>query len=160
MIFMTVGSQMGFDRMVAAVDAWAGAQAAPPDVLAQIGNGAYRPRTLRAVQSLTPAEFNAAVAGADVLVAHAGMGSVLTALELGKPLVLMPRRGDLQETRNDHQLATARWLATRPGIYVAMDEQELAGAMAAALAAAGAAGAPISAHASPALIGALRDWIA
>lgn len=60
------------------------------------------------------------------MVAHAGMGTVLTALELGKPLLLLPRRGDLHETRNDHQLATARWLQDRPGIHIAWEAPELA----------------------------------
>ncbi|MES2260817.1 MAG: glycosyltransferase [Pseudomonadota bacterium] len=159
MIFVTVGSQMAFDRLVAAVDAWAAARSPAPDVFAQIGPSAYVPRALRHAQALTPAEFNAQVAAADVIVAHAGMGSVLTALELGKPLVLMPRRGDLQETRNDHQLATARWLAQRPGIYVAMDESGLDAALGAALA--GAQGGPaISPYATPALIAAIQAFIA
>ena len=45
------------------------------------------------------------------IVAHAGMGTILTALEIGKPLLVMPRRAALGEHRNDHQLATARRFA-------------------------------------------------
>jgi UDP-N-acetylglucosamine transferase subunit ALG13 len=58
-------------------------------------------------------------------VAHAGMGSILTALEIGKPLVIMPRRAALGEHRNDHQLATAQRFAGRDGVAVAIDETEL-----------------------------------
>jgi UDP-N-acetylglucosamine transferase subunit ALG13 len=156
-IFVTVGSQMAFDRLIRAVDAWAaGADAGP--VFAQIGPSDYLPRCLEYRQSLTPAEFTAAVAAAEVIVAHAGMGSVLTAMELGKPLVLMPRRGDLLETRNDHQLATARWLAQRPGIFVALDEAQLPTALAAARASAQGT-ATIAAHAAPELLEAIRRFI-
>ena len=125
MIFVTVGSQMAFDRLVQAVDAWAAARPDKTDVLAQVGQSAYQAQAIRTVSSLTPAQFRQACRDADVIVAHAGMGSVLTALELGRPIVLLPRRGDLQETRNDHQLATARWLATRQGVTVAADETQL-----------------------------------
>lgn len=59
------------------------------------------------------------------MVAHAGMGSVLTALEHDKPMLLMPRRAALLETRNDHQVATLRWLESKPGIYPADDEAAL-----------------------------------
>ena len=125
MIFATVGSQMAFDRLVQAVDDWAGRQQPAAEVLAQVGQSAYAARHIRTVASLSPADFRRACTGAEVIVAHAGMGSVLTALELGRPMVLLPRRGDLQETRNDHQLATARWLATREGVWVAEDEADV-----------------------------------
>lgn len=129
MIFVTVGSQMAFDRLVTAMDHWTATQSRAEDVFAQIGPTTLRPTAMRWSVSLTPTEFNAAISTAEIIVAHAGMGSVLTALELGKPLVLMPRRGDLMETRNDHQVATAHWLSSRAGIFVAMDEHALPAAL-------------------------------
>lgn len=122
-IFLTVGSQMPFDRLVQAVDTWA-AQSGE-QVLAQIGDSSLQPSHLRFCSSLEPAEFRGACLDAEFIIGHAGMGTVLTALDLARPLVVMPRRGNLHETRNDHQLATARWLTTRPGIVVAWDEREL-----------------------------------
>jgi UDP-N-acetylglucosamine transferase subunit ALG13 len=123
-IFVTVGTEFPFDRLVRAMDAWA---AAHPDteVLAQVGTGRYQPRHLRWVRRLGRAEYAEAVAGADLIVAHAGVGSLVTACEHGKPLVLMPRRARLGEQRNDHQLDTAAWLRDRPGVHVAEVEGEL-----------------------------------
>lgn len=117
---------MAFDRLVQAVDAWALGRTDRIDVLAQVGQSHYPVKAIRSIPSLTPEQFRQACEEADVIVAHAGMGSILTALELGRPLVLLPRRGDLRETRNDHQMATARWLASRPGVVVAEDERQLA----------------------------------
>lgn len=123
-IFVTVGAQMPFDRMVRAVDAWAG-ERGRSDVFAQIGPTDYRPAHIEWVEFIEPDEFRQRVAAASVLVAHAGMGSILTALEAGKPILVMPRRGDLRETRNDHQVATAERFLEMGKIAVAMDEHEL-----------------------------------
>jgi UDP-N-acetylglucosamine transferase subunit ALG13 len=54
------------------------------------------------------------------------MGSILTALQYQRPIIILPRRARLREHRNDHQLATAKWLRGRQGIYVAWDETQIA----------------------------------
>lgn len=123
MIVLTVGMQLGFDWLIAAMDALAPALGMP--VIAQTGNGSYQPRNMEARVKIAPAEFEALVGKARLIVAHAGIGTVLTAARCGKPILLVPRRADLGEHRNDHQLATVRKLAGRPGILVAMDETEL-----------------------------------
>lgn len=125
MILVTVGGQMAFDRLIAAVDAWA-ARTPGADVLAQIGPSALTPKHLRCVAFMEPDAFRASVAGADVVVAHAGMGTILTALEHGKPILVMPRLGALRETRNDHQVATAKRFLEMGRVHVAMDATELA----------------------------------
>ncbi|MCG8094946.1 MAG: glycosyl transferase family 28, partial [Candidatus Thiodiazotropha endolucinida] len=58
-------------------------------------------------------------------VAHAGMGSILSSLSLGKPIIIMPRKASLGEHRNEHQMATAKRFQNRPGVYVAWDEKQL-----------------------------------
>jgi UDP-N-acetylglucosamine transferase subunit ALG13 len=125
LIFATVGSQMPFDRLVVALDVWAKTQNSTLEILAQVGDSEVKPSHLKVIASLSPAAFRTQVQKAQVIVAHAGMGAVLTAMEFGKPLVILPRLGSLQETRNDHQVATANWLSAKPGIYVAMSEAAL-----------------------------------
>lgn len=124
MIFVTVGSQMAFDRLIAAVDSWADARERA-DVFAQIGPSSTRPNAIRWTRFVEPSEFRERVRQCDALVAHAGMGSILTALEFGKPVLVMPRRASLGETRNDHQIATARRLRAMGKVHVAMDEHEM-----------------------------------
>jgi UDP-N-acetylglucosamine transferase subunit ALG13 len=156
MIFVTVGAQMPFDRLVEAVDRWAGKQGRS-DVFAQTGDGIYQPRHIQHVKQMEPHAFRAKVIAADAIVAHAGMGSILTALELGKPILVMPRRGDLMETRNDHQVATASKLSAFGRVTVAMDEHELVdrleqmGQIKAAE--------QIGPYASPSLLRVLRNYI-
>ncbi|MFQ5415471.1 MAG: glycosyltransferase [Myxococcota bacterium] len=124
MIFVTVGGQGPFDRLVGTVDAWAG-ETGRADVFAQIGANATAPSHLEWVESLSPAEFRDRLASADVVISHAGMGTILTAREIEKPILVMPRQARLGEQRNDHQLATAKRLHEIAGTSVAADEAEL-----------------------------------
>lgn len=124
MIFVTVGHQMPFDRLVQAVDEWAG-RSRRDDVFGQIGAGRYRPLNLSWVDQLSPSEYAQRMAQASGIIAHAGTGTIIAALELNKPLLVLPRRSALGETRNDHQIPTARYFAERGSILAAMDEDEL-----------------------------------
>jgi UDP-N-acetylglucosamine transferase subunit ALG13 len=115
---------MPFDRLIKGVDEWAGRRGVS-DVFAQIGPTDFRPRHVQWAKFLEVGEFNARMNQARVVVAHAGMGSILTALEMGKPILVMPRRGSLRETRNDHQVATAKRFVELGRVAVAFDEEEL-----------------------------------
>ncbi|MEM1345650.1 MAG: glycosyltransferase, partial [Pseudomonadota bacterium] len=100
MIFLTLGTQLPFERLVRAVDAWAGARQAV--VFAQIpdpGEGGYVPRHMEWTARLAPEDFTRRCESAQVIVSHAGMGSIITALSLAKPLILMARRSALGEHR-------------------------------------------------------------
>jgi UDP-N-acetylglucosamine transferase subunit ALG13 len=123
-IFVTVGTQLPFDRLIRAIDQWA-ARAGRPDVFAQIGPGQYKPKHFASEAFLDAQQFRRHVQDADAVIAHAGMGSIITALELGKPIIVMPRRFDQGEHRNDHQLATAKRFLAQGRIVVAFDENHL-----------------------------------
>ena len=88
------------------VDAWTGTRASMP-VFAQIGDTRWHPGHMEWTPRLSPCDYRQRLSEADAVVTHAGMGTILTALEFGKPVLVMPRRGELLETRNDHQLGTA-----------------------------------------------------
>lgn len=124
MIFVTVGTQLPFDRLIDAVDTWAGRRPGR-EVFAQVGPTALEPRHIEFSEFISPGECRERMSQADAIVAHAGMGTILTALELGTPLLVMPRRAALGEHRNEHQLATARRFAELGRIVVAFDESEL-----------------------------------
>lgn len=124
MIFVTVGAQMHFDRLVRTVDQWA-KENGRDDIFAQIGPSEYRPANMQWTNFLEPEDFKLKYKTANVIVAHAGTGSIITALQLGKPVLIMPRRASLQETRNDHQSATAEQFRHFDSIEVAWNESEL-----------------------------------
>lgn len=123
MIFVTVGHQMAFDRLVRWIDLWK-ARHPEQDVFAQIGETTYKPQHIRSRTYLSPAEFEQALGQASAVVAHAGTGTILSALYLGKPLLVVPRLGSLGETRNDHQVGTAEHFAARGLVRMARSEEE------------------------------------
>jgi UDP-N-acetylglucosamine transferase subunit ALG13 len=122
-ILVTIGTQLPFDRLVTTIDNIAGRIDEP--VFAQIGHTNYEPRHLDWAASLSPAEFDRRIAEARLVVSHAGTGSILAAQRHRLPIILMPRRAELGEHRNDHQLATADRLQHKRGLYVAHSEDEL-----------------------------------
>ncbi|MCP5020273.1 MAG: hypothetical protein GY930_00720 [bacterium] len=123
-ILVTVGTQVAFDRLVRTVDAWAGDNGIS-GVFAQIGPSDYEPQSIEFAQFMDPPSFEELFIKADVVIAHAGMGTILKALELGKPVLIMPRRASLGEQRNEHQLATAERFKKLGVVRVAADENEL-----------------------------------
>lgn len=123
MIFVTVGEQLPFDRLIRTVDEWAGASG--KEVFAQIGQSDWKPKYIAYKYFLSPQEFEEKFLAAEVIIAHAGMGTIITALELGKPILVLPRQASLGEHRNNHQFSTANRFLALNYISVALDEAEL-----------------------------------
>ena len=156
MIFVTVGTQLPFDRLAKTVDEWAG-RSGRTDVFAQIASTDWRPNHIEWAQFIDPREFREKVESASVLIAHAGIGSILTALEFRKPILIMPRRAELKEHRNDHQVATAKRFEELGHVTVAYDEDELVKHLDNLDAI--QAGKQVSPSASPELLQAIRNFV-
>ena len=124
MILVTVGMQIPFDRLCKSVDDWAGARNRN-DVFMQTGETDWVPEHSKCIKMIRPDEFRDLMKKADLLIMHVGVGSIVTACDYGIPMVLMPRRESLHETRNDHQYHAALKIRGTPGIEVAMDETEI-----------------------------------
>jgi len=112
------------------MDAWAEKTDRASECLAQIGRGAYHPNYMEWHETLSHAHFAQTMQAATIVIAHAGMGSVITAMRHATPIVMMPRRFEAGEHTTDHQMATARWLENKPGVFIAWDESTLADAIA------------------------------
>jgi UDP-N-acetylglucosamine transferase subunit ALG13 len=122
-IFVTVGEQLPFDRLVHVVDAWAAVSG--KEVFAQIGNSDFKPNHIHYKKFLSPEAFKANLLEAEIIISHAGMGTIISALEIGKQIIVMPRKRSLGEVRNDHQDATARRFFALNYVEVAFDEIDL-----------------------------------
>lgn len=77
--------------------------------------------------------FEQQIAAAELLILHAGAGSVIHAVRAGRVPVVMPRRGSLGEHVDDHQLEFARELAATGKVVIAYDADSLWQAIAEAL---------------------------
>ncbi|MFY0693124.1 MAG: glycosyltransferase family 28 protein [Paracoccaceae bacterium] len=125
MIFVTTGTQLAFPRLIDAMEALAGPL--NERIVAQVGPDRRSGRRLECYSSLAPDAFETFFRDARVVVAHAGIGSILSARLFQKPIIIMPRRYELGEHRNDHQEATAQQVENHRGIYVARDRAALHG---------------------------------
>ncbi len=132
MIFVTIGSMFPFDRLVRRMDEVA---AATPEetFFAQVGEGGFEPAHMAYARMLSRTDFMAKLRAAKLLVAHAGMGSIISAMEVGVPIVVLPRQARWGEVNTDHQVATARWLEGRPDMHVCFEDEDLPAVVAAAL---------------------------
>ncbi|MGN6375304.1 MAG: glycosyltransferase [Sphingomonas sp.] len=120
MIFASVGSMLPFDRLVRAVDDWAGENPDVP-VLIQIGDGSYRPRHADWVRIMPHALYARRLAECALFVAHVGIGSIVQALEARKQILMLPRLASLGEHTTDHQLHTVARFRDTPGLEIAED---------------------------------------
>lgn len=97
------------------------------DVLWQVGVTETADLGIRARTVVPTAELRDAIAEADLVVAHAGIGSTLSALDAGHRPVLLPRRASRGEHVDDHQVLIADSLAAR-GLAVVREATELTAA--------------------------------
>ena len=123
MIFVTVGHQTPFDRLLKLVDRWL-EHRDNQEIFGQIGNAVYEPENFAHTRWLTPIQFEHRLDTCSAVVAHAGTGTIIQALIRGKPLLVLPRSAENQETRNDHQFGTARHFQSRGILLVAYSDDE------------------------------------
>ncbi len=125
MIFLTVGTQFPFDRLVKAVDQAVGQNGVDEKIFAQIGISSYQPCSFDAVPSMEKDVFDRHIHEASAIIGHAGMGTITMALENHKPLLIMPRLKKYGEVVNDHQIAIAREFEKFGHLLVAYTEDEI-----------------------------------
>ncbi len=123
-VFVTTGTQLPFKRMIDIVDNWAATEP-NVNVIAQTANSTESYEHITTVDFLSPDKYEEYTTTADVIVGHAGMGTIITGFEKNKPVILMARKFIHGEHRNDHQQSTVNKFDGIKGIYTANDESEL-----------------------------------
>jgi UDP-N-acetylglucosamine transferase subunit ALG13 len=124
MIFVTTGTQAPFNRLVKAMDIIAD-DLNGEEVIVQAFGVDFETKNLKIVGFLNPVEYKRIFDEARLIVSHAGMGSIVSALTIGKPIVVIPRKASLGEHRNDHQIEGAKKMESLGYVNVAYDEDEL-----------------------------------
>ncbi len=125
MIFLTVGTQFPFDRLVKSVDQAFDGRLINEEIFAQIGETSYKPLNFESVVSLEKNVFDKRLREASSVISHAGMGTITMALKNHKPLLVMPRLKRYREHVNDHQVATARKFEELGHILAVYDAKDL-----------------------------------
>lgn len=127
-IFVSVGSRFTMDRLLSTVDDLV-SKHPTLSIKAQTGASSFTSPKMQLCKWCDQNEFEVSVSECDVFISHAGMGNILLAAKYRKPIVIVPRRFELSEHINDHQIGTAAAFANRPNIYIANNLQEIEDAL-------------------------------
>jgi UDP-N-acetylglucosamine transferase subunit ALG13 len=122
LVFVTVGTDHHpFDRLIRWVDRWLESRGdAAVRCVVQHGTS-QAPAVAERRPYLGYQEMEALVAEAAAVVCHGGPGSVMLCRGAGKQPIVVPRRHDLGEHVDDHQVVFARRIAAEGEIALAED---------------------------------------
>ena len=149
-IFVTVGtSTFPFDRLMRSVDELG----LSDELVVQYGASEVIPRARVSRQFMAYPEVLEHMQHARTVVAHGGVGSILTALHAGKHPIVVPRRRQFAEAVDDHQVDLVTQLAQR-GVVTLVDSLSELGSRIAE-----APGVPVSAAASSSLAAAIAEFV-
>ena len=122
MIFVTVGTpKHDFSRLIRRMDSIAKST----DMFMQIGNTKYVPSGSEYKRFLSRKEFEEMIAKSDIVVTHAGVGTIIDALNAGKRTVVVPRRKKFGEHVNDHQMDITRELEKEKMVVACYDVDKM-----------------------------------
>lgn len=110
MIIVTLGTQdKSFDRLLRAIDKNIENGNIKDKVVVQAGftYQTYKSKYMEMFDYIDNKTMSDLVAKSDIVISHAGAGSILTALENNKKIIVVPRQSKYGEHNNDHQLEIA-----------------------------------------------------
>lgn len=110
--FVTLGTQnFPFNRLLELVDRLVAEGTLQGEVFAQAGYSSYVPRNYAYADFLEPEDYNRYIAEADLVIAHAGVGTIMNCLSNHKKLIVVPRAKAYNEHVDDHQFEIAEEFA-------------------------------------------------
>ncbi|MGN1300565.1 MAG: PssE/Cps14G family polysaccharide biosynthesis glycosyltransferase [Clostridia bacterium] len=124
MIFVILGTQdKKFTRLLDAIQKKIdeGKISKKEDIIVQAGSTKYKSKDMKIIDYMAPKEFEEYIDKADVIVCHAGVGTILTALKKGKRIIAAARLKQYGEHVNDHQLQILDNF-TAEGYILALDD--------------------------------------
>ncbi|SEM80744.1 UDP-N-acetylglucosamine transferase subunit ALG13 [bacterium A37T11] len=124
MIFVTIGTQEPFERLMGSISKLS-FKIPEVQIFIQARTKVLFEKNVKIFDFLTPEDFDKYFDHADLIISHAGMGTILSALTKGKAILIMPRNAKLGEHRNEHQFATARKMQSLKYVNIAWDENDL-----------------------------------
>jgi UDP-N-acetylglucosamine transferase subunit ALG13 len=125
MIFVTVGTCEPFDRLMRGVDSLPVSEV----VFVQTGLSSVVPQRATTVEFLPYDALVDLVREARLVVTHAGVGTILTALLNGVKPIVVPRLKKYGDAVDDHQLELAERLADLKLVTLVRETSELADAV-------------------------------
>jgi len=116
-IFVTLGTKdYPFDRIVKALD--------EKNVFMQIGNSGV-PKKASFQRFMTKQEIYDKMDWADVIVCHAGTGTLMEAIDLNKKMIVVPRQKKFGEHIDDHQVMFSKYIQKEFDLEIVFDVKNI-----------------------------------
>jgi len=124
MIFVVLGTQkFQLNRLLIEIDRLIENGMLTEPVFAQIGYSTYMPTNYQFVDFCSQNEFENCVRKADLIIIHAGIGTIVEGLKNKKPIVVFPRLKKFKEHVDNHQLEIAEAFA-QSNFVISCENQE------------------------------------
>lgn len=108
MIFVAVGTQkFPLNRLLKTIDTLIENNVITEEVFAQVGNSDYHPVNYQYKPFLNKEEFDKKIAESTLVITHSGVGTIISALNSQKPVIVFPRFSEYGEHIDNHQLEIA-----------------------------------------------------
>lgn len=106
MIFVILGTQdKKFPRLLEAIQKKIDeGKINEEEIIVQAGSTKYVSKDMKILDYMPVKEFEECIEKADIIICHAGVGTILTALKKGKKIIAAARLKQYGEHVNDHQL--------------------------------------------------------
>lgn len=127
LILVCVGaSEFPFDRILKMLDELCDEKVINgTEILAQTGVSNYKPRNYKSFSLIGREEFQKYMKDADIVITHAGTGSVLPPLKEGKKIIVVPRKAEMGEHIDNHQDELAEIFTNSGYTMCANNKEEL-----------------------------------
>lgn len=122
MIFVTLGTQdKAFTRLLDAIENQILNGQIQEEVIVQAGYTKYESKHMKIYKLISSKEFNSLIKRCDLLITHAGVGSIMTGLQHHKKVIAAARLKEYNEHTNNHQLDILNEF-TKQGYILALED--------------------------------------
>ena len=126
--FVSIGNgKQFFSRLLNMVDK--NAHCLPKPILVQSGHTPFVSNQCSVVDFVNMDHFKKYMMEAEIVILHAGAGSVMHAIKMGKCPIVMPRMAKFDEVVNDHQVHFADVLHRQEKVFLINQAEELISAV-------------------------------
>ena len=125
MIFVTVGThEQQFNRLLKEIDRLVETKVIKEEVFIQTGYSDYEPKHCKWSKLIPYKEMEQKVKEARIVITHGGPASFISALQVGKTPIVVPRQFEFDEHVNNHQLEFANQVEKRMGTIITINNIE------------------------------------
>lgn len=126
MIFVILGTQkFQLNRLLKVLDEYVRDGKIQEGVFAQIGYSTYLPKHFEYRRFLDKADYDYKIQQANLVISHAGVGSILNVNKAGKPCIVFPRLAKYNEHVDDHQCEVAEEFSQKKYVLVCHEKDDL-----------------------------------